>query len=68
MNLHRWGLCKDAYEKGKSEATKQNLSKIGGFNANGSGKGSESPDKESLATRLAKENANKKAESSYFKN
>lgn len=61
-------LVKEAYDKGKSEATKQNLSKIGGFNANSSGKGSESPERESLATRLAKENTNKKVESSYFKN
>lgn len=61
-------MIKEAYEKGKSEATKQNLSKIGGFNANGSSKGSENPETESLATRLAKQNSNKRTESSYFKN
>ena len=61
-------MIKEAYEKGKSEATKQNLSKIGGFNANGSSNGSEKPEGESLATRLAKENSNKKVQSSYFKN
>ena len=61
-------IIKEAYEKGKSEATKQNLGKIGGFNANGNGKGSENPEGESIATRLAKQNSNKKIESSYFKN
>ena len=61
-------VIKEAYEKGKSEATKQNLSKIGGFNANGSSNGSEKPEGESLATRLTKENSNKKVQSSYFKN
>ena len=61
-------MVKDAYEKGKAEATKQNLSKLGGFNANGSGNGSNQGAGESLATRLAKENANKKVQSSYFKN
>lgn len=60
-------IVKDAYEKGKAEATKQNLGKLGGFNANGSGNSGEG-DKPSLAERLAKENVAKKAQSNYFKN
>lgn len=60
-------IVKDAYEKGKAEATKQNLGKLGSFKANGS-EGSNDSDKPSLAERLAKENANKKVQSSYFKN
>ena len=61
-------LVKDAYEKGKSEATKQNLSKIGNFNANSNDNGSSSENKESTATRLAKEFTNKKIQSNYFQN
>ena len=62
-------IVKDAYEKGKAEATKQNLGKMGGFNANGSDGGSSSGSQgESIATRLAKENSTSKKESSYFKN
>lgn len=60
-------IIKDAYEKGKAEATKQNLGKLGGFNANGSGN-SVDGEKPSLAERLAKENVAKKAQSNYFKN
>lgn len=61
-------IVKNAYEKGKSEATKQNLGKIGGFNANGSDSGSSSGSGDSIATRLAKQNSNKTTESAYFKN
>ena len=61
-------LVKDAFEKGKAEATKQNLGKLGGFNANGSGNNGSNQGGESLATRLAKENANKAVQSNYFKN
>ena len=60
-------IVKDAYEKGKAEATKQNLGKLGGFNANGSGNSGDG-EKPSLAERLAKENVAKKAQSNYFKN
>ena len=60
-------IIKDAYEKGKAEATKQNLGKLGGFNANGSGNSGDG-EKPSLAERLAKENVAKKAQSNYFKN
>ena len=60
-------IIKDAYEKGKAEATKQNLGKLGGFNANGSGNSGDG-EKPSLAERLAKENVVKKAQSNYFKN
>lgn len=60
-------IVKDAYEKGKAEATKQNLGKLGGFNANGSGNSGDGG-KPSLAERLAKENVAKKAQSNYFKN
>ena len=60
-------IIKDAYEKGKAEATKQNLGKLGGFNANGSGNSGDG-EKPSLAERLAKENVVKQAQSNYFKN
>lgn len=61
-------LIKDAYEKGKAEATKQNLARIGGFNANGSN-GSDSENKgESIGERLAKQNTTTVKKSSYFKN
>ena len=60
-------LVKDAYEKGKSEATKQNLGKMGNFNAN-SNNGSDDNKTESIATRLAKENNPQITKSSYFKN
>lgn len=60
-------IVKDAYEKGKAEATKQNLGKLGSFKANG-GESSNDSAKPSIAERLAKENANPKVQSSYFKN
>ena len=61
-------MVKSAYEKGKDEATKQNLSKIGNFNANKSDvSGSKSND--SIAKRLAESNAKmKNTKSNYFKN
>lgn len=61
-------VVKDAYEKGKSEATKQNLGKLGGFNANGGTNNSENDNKESTAERLAKEFSTKNIKSNYFKN
>lgn len=61
-------MVKSAYEKGKAEATKQNLSKIGNFNANKSDV-SDSKAKDSTAKRLAENNAKiKNTKSSYFKN
>ena len=61
-------MVKNAYEKGKAEATKQNLSKIGNFNANKSDV-SDSKAKDSTAKRLAENNAKiKNTKSSYFKN
>lgn len=61
-------MVKNAYEKGKAEATKQNLSRIGNFNANKSDvSGSKSND--SIAKRLAESNAKmKNTKSNYFKN
>ncbi len=61
-------MVKNAYEKGKAEATKQNLSKIGNFNANKSDvSGSKAND--SIAKRLAESNAKmKNTKSNYFKN
>lgn len=61
-------MVKNAYEKGKAEATKQNLSKIGNFNANKSDV-SDSKAKDSTAKRLAENNAKiKNTKSNYFKN
>ena len=61
-------MVKNAYEKGKAEATKQNLSKIGNFNANKSDV-SGSKSNESIAKRLAESNAKmKNTKSNYFKN
>lgn len=62
-------IVKEAFEKGKAEATKQNLGKMGTFKANGSGEGSQGEGSgTSIAERLAKENAVQKPQSSYFKN
>ena len=61
-------LIKDSYEKGKAEATKQNLGKIGGMYANGVGGSSENKGQVSKAEELAKTFTNKKQSSNYFKN
>lgn len=61
-------IAKEAYEKGKAEATKQNLGKIGGFNANGGTNSSKAGETEGIAARLAKQFNTKPVESDYFKN
>lgn len=59
-------IVKDAFEKGKASATKQNLGKMGNFNANaGSNQGKENED---VGARLAKANIVKPTQSSYFQN
>lgn len=62
-------LVKDSYEKGKSEATKQNLGKIGGFKSGGEDNGSDKKSsEEDFAIRIAKQFNPKPTQSSYFKN
>ena len=61
-------MVKNAYEKGKAEAIKQNLSRIGNFNANKSDVNNQNRGN-SIAQRLAEENAKtKNTKSNYFKN
>lgn len=61
-------IVEKAYEKGKSDVTKNKLGQMGNFNANSGdqGKGGKT-EAEEIAERLAKSNNTFKKENSYFK-